>query len=100
MNGSNKRIIYNADSFTSIISEINSHIEAIKNCFNDEFTLESYKGSQKDNIELAIRNILKTLEHFLDGLDNIPENFIEVKKRYEDAVNTGHVAVNGGDTNV
>ena len=67
---------------------------------NDEFTLESYKGSQKENIELAINNILSTLKHFLDGLNNIPEDLLMVKQKYEEAINTGHIAVNGGDRNV
>jgi hypothetical protein len=100
MNENNKRIIYNAESFTNIIAEINNHIANINNCFNDEFTLESYKGSQKENIELAINNILSTLKHFLDGLNNIPEDLLMVKQKYEEAINTGHVAVNGGDRNV
>ena len=100
MNENNKRIIYNAESFTNIIAEINNHIANINNCFNDEFTLESYKGSQKDNIELAINNILSTLKHFLDGINNIPEDLLMVKQKYEEAINTGHVAVNGGDRNV
>lgn len=100
MNENNKRIIYNAESFTNIIAEINNHIANINNCFNDEFTLESYKGSQKDNIELAINNILSTLKHFLDGLNNIPEDLLMVKQKYEEAINTGHIAVNGGDRNV
>ena len=100
MNGNNKRIIYNAESFTNIIAEINNHIANINNCFNDEFTLESYKGSQKENIELAINNILSTLKHFLDGLNNIPEDLLMVKQKYEEAINTGHIAVNGGDRNV
>ena len=42
MNENNKRIIYNAESFTNIIAEINNHIANINNCFNDDFTLESY----------------------------------------------------------
>lgn len=100
MNENNKRIIYNAESFTNIIAEINNHIANINNCFNDEFTLESYKGSQKENIELAINNILSTLKHFLDGLNNIPEDLLMVKQKYEEAINIGHVAVNGGDRNV
>ena len=100
MNENNKRIIYNAESFTNIIAEINNHIANINNCFNDEFTLESYKGSQKENIELAINNILSTLKHFLDGINNIPEDLLMVKQKYEEAINTGHVAVNGGDRNV
>ena len=100
MNENNKRIIYNAESFTNIIAEINNHIANINNCFNDEFTLESYKGSQKENIELAINNILSTLKQFLDGLNNIPEDLLMVKQKYEEAINTGHVAVNGGDRNV
>jgi hypothetical protein len=100
MNENNKRIIYNAESFTNIIAEINNHIANINNCFNDEFTLESYKGSQKENIELAINNILSTLKHFLDGLNNIPEDLLMVKQKYEEAINTGHIAVNGGDRNV
>ena len=100
MNENNKRIIYNAESFTNIIAEINNHIANINNCFNDEFALESYKGSQKDNIELAINNILSTLKHFLDGLNNIPDDLLMVKQKYEEAINTGHVAVNGGDRNV
>ena len=100
MNENNKRIIYNAESFTNIIAEINNHIANINNCFNDEFTLESYKGSQKENIELAINNILSTLKHFLDGLNNIPDDLLMVKQKYEEAINTGHIAVNGGDRNV
>ena len=100
MNENNKRIIYNAESFTNIIAEINNHIANINNCFNDEFTLESYKGFQKENIELAINNILSTLKHFLDGLNNIPEDLLMVKQKYEEAINTGHIAVNGGDRNV
>ena len=100
MNEKNKRIIYNGDSFTIIIDEINSHIETIKKCFNEEFTLESYKGSQKDNIELAIRNILKTLEFFMNSLDNITEKLLDYKVMYEEAIMNIHEAVNGGDTNV
>ena len=100
MNENNKRIIYNAESFTNIIAEINNHIANINNCFNDEFTLESYKGSQKDNIELAIRNILKTLEFFMNSLDNITEKLLDYKVMYEEAIKNIHEAVNGGDTNV
>lgn len=96
----NKRVIYNSESFTTITNEIISHIETIKSCFNDEFTLESYKGSQKDNIELAINNILGTLKHFLDGLDNIPQDFLQVKQKYDEVIQMGQTAVNGGDTNV
>lgn len=100
MNDNNKRIIYNAESFTNIIAEINNHIANISNCFSDEFTLESYKGSQKENIELAINNILNTLKHFLDGLNNIPDDLLAVKQRYEEVVSAGQIAVNGGDRNV
>ncbi len=99
-NNNKKYIIYDADSFDGIVSEINTHIEKIKSCFNDQFTLESYKGSKADKIELSINNILSTLEFFMNGLDNIPDSFKEAKTQYEEVIKTGKIAVNGGDANV
>ena len=96
----NKILIYDSESFGSVIQEIKNHIDIIKNCFNDPFTLESYKGDSKDNIELAFQNLIEHLRVFSSGLEGITDTLSDYKVKYDEVYNKNKVAVSGGDYNV
>ena len=95
-----KKLIYDSESFGNVIKEISEHIDNIKDCFNDTFTIESYEGSSKDKMELAFQNILNSMSKFANNLDNIPEILNNYKTKYDEISSRITYSVNGGDHNV
>lgn len=90
-----KRVIYNSESFASVISDINSHIANIKDCFNSNFELTSYKGSKASEIEYSINNVLLSLKSSMDTLDNISTILNCYKESYDGTVSTLNTSVGG-----
>ena len=91
----NKKVIYNSESFASVISEVSSHIANIKDCFNGNFELSSYKGSKASEIEYSINNILLELKSSMDTLDNINSILSYYKESYDSTISTLKTSVGG-----
>lgn len=91
-----KTVIYDSESFASLIEKINTHITNISNLFTIKFTLESYKGSKDEEIQLAITNILSSLENYMKNLSTITDMLSDYKLTYDDVISQNSKAVNGG----
>lgn len=92
-----KKVIYNSESFGNVITEINTHITSIKDSFNEQFTIESYEGTNKDKMEMAFQNLLNSLSAFMDDLDTITELMNNYKAKYDEVISGNKEAVSGGE---
>lgn len=90
-----KKVVYNSESFGNIITEIDSHITSIKDCFNDKFILESYKGTSSDKIEHAFQNLIDNLNNKMNDLDNITSLLNSYKVKYDEVINENKTSVGG-----
>ena len=89
------KVIYDSESFANVINEINSHIANIKDCFNSNFELSSYKGSKDSEIEYSINNIILELKSSMNTLDNISTILNYYKAAYDSTVSTFKTSVGG-----
>ena len=87
--------IYNSESFANVISEVNSHISKIKDCFNNEFSLTSYQGSKAGEIETSLNNILLDLNNAMNDIDDINVVLNYYKETYDNTISTFKTSVGG-----